>query len=100
MSSIDLQDRMIRSWHHKGLKELFEAGKTAKVRPDLQKRSLRLLDALNNALVPEDMNVPGWHFHGLRGKPKRYAVAVNGPWRITFGFDGQDAAEVDLEQYH
>ncbi len=91
---------MITSWRHKGLKELFAVGKSAKVRPDQQKKCLRLLDALQQAMVPDDMNVPGWHFHGLQGKPKRYAVAVNGPWRITFGFDGQNAFDVDLEQYH
>jgi toxin HigB-1 len=91
---------MIISWRHKGLKELFASGKSAKVRADQQKKCLRLLDALQQALVPEDMNVPGWHFHGLHGKPKRYAVAVNGPWRITFGFDVQDVIDVDLEQYH
>ena len=91
---------MILSWRHKGLKELFAVGKSAKVRPDQQKKCLRLLDALQQAILPEDMNLPGWHFHGLQGKPKRYAVAVNGPWRITFGFDGQDAIDVDLEQYH
>ena len=91
---------MILSWRHKGLKELFAVGKSAKVRPDHQKKCIRLLDALQQAIMPEDMNVPGWHFHGLHAKPKRYAVAVNGPWRVTFGFDGQDAIDVDLEQYH
>jgi proteic killer suppression protein len=91
---------MISNWRHKGLRELFESGSRAKVRPDQHKKCLRLLDALNQAVLPEDMNLPGWHFHGLRGKPKRYAIAVNGPWRITFGFEGQDAIDVDLEQYH
>ncbi len=91
---------MILSWRHKGLKELFAVGTSAKVRPDQQKKCLRLLDALQQAVLPEDINLPGWHFHGLQGKPKRFAVAVNGPWRITFGFDGQDVIDVDLEQYH
>jgi toxin HigB-1 len=91
---------MIINRRHKGLKELFVEGKSAKVRPDFQKRCLRRLDALDQAVIPEDMNVPGWHFHGLQGKPKRYAVAVNGPWRITFGFDDSNAVDVDLEQYH
>ena len=91
---------MILSWRHKGLKELFAVGKSAKVRPVQQKKCLRLLDALQQAVMPEDMNVPGWHFHGLQGKSRRYEVAVNGPWRIAFGFGGQDAIDVDLEQYH
>ena len=91
---------MISSWRHKGLRELFQSGSSSKVRPDQHRKCLRLLDALNQAILPEEMNLPGWHFHGLKGKPKRYAVAVNGPWRITFGFEGQDAIDVDLEQYH
>jgi toxin HigB-1 len=91
---------MISSWRHKGLRELFADGASAKVRADQQRRCLRVLDALNRAGMPEDMNVPGWHFHGLQGRPKRYAVAVNGPWRITFGFLDMNAVDVDLEQYH
>ena len=91
---------MITSWRHKGLRELFRVGLSAKVRADQHRKCLRLLDALESATAPEDMNVPGWHFHGLQGKPKRFAVAVNGPWRITFGFVDGDATDVDLEQYH
>ena len=91
---------MIRTWRHKGLKELFETGKSAKVRSDQHLRCLRILDALNVIESPGDMNVPGWNFHALQGKPKRWAVAVNGPWRITFEFESADAVNVNLEQYH
>jgi proteic killer suppression protein len=70
------------------------------VRQDQVARLLRLLDALNAATAPESMNVPGFGFHGLRGKPKRYAVSLNGPWRVTFGWEGKDAVDADLEQYH
>lgn len=91
---------MIRSFRHKGLKELFQTGESAKVPPHLRTRSLQILDALDAAIVPEDMNIPGWNFHGLHGKPKRYTTHVNGPWCITFEFDTGDALRVDLEQYH
>ena len=91
---------MIASWRHKGLRDLFLTGSSAKVRADQQKKYLRLLDALEQAERAEDMNLPGLHFHGLQGKPKRFAVAVNGPWRITFGFENGNAVDVDLEQYH
>lgn len=39
-------------------------------------------------------------FHGLQGKPKRYSVRVNGPWCITFEWQGENAVKVDLENYH
>ena len=91
---------MIKSFQHKGLKELFLTGKSAKVTAVLQERCLRRLDALQQAVVPIDMNVPGFDFHALRGKPKRYSVHVNGPWCITFEFNRGDAVRVDFEQYH
>jgi proteic killer suppression protein len=91
---------MIRSFKSKGLKELFEKRQSRKVATDLQARSLRRLDILTVAKRPEQMAFPGFNFHALKGKPQRYTVHVNGPWCITFGWDGEDAIDVDLEQYH
>lgn len=72
---------MLRSFRHKGLADR--------------------LEALEQAQQPEDMNVPSFDFHALRGhQPTRYTVHVNGPWCITFEFDKGDAWRVDLEQYH
>ena len=48
----------------------------------------------------EDLNVPGFDFHALRGKPQRYSLHVNGPWCITFEWDAGEAVRVDIEQYH
>jgi toxin HigB-1 len=80
--------------------ELFETGRSRKVAPELQARVLRRLDRLNAAARPGEMGLPGFDFHPLRGRLARYAVHVNGPWCITFGWHGEDAIEVDLEQYH
>ena len=91
---------MIRSFRNKGLAELFRTGKGAKVRPDLHVRALRRLDALNAASDPEDLNIPGFDFHPLKGnKPTRYTVHINGPWCITFEWADGDALHVDIEQY-
>lgn len=47
------------------------------------------------------MNMPGWKLHPLKGREAgRWSVWVSGNWRLTFGFDGRDAADVDLEDYH
>ena len=91
---------MIRSFRHKGLKELFEAGASAKVAPALQSRVMRCLDALADAAESRDMAIPGLQFHPLRGKAQRYSVHVNGPWCVTFEFRDSDAWHVDLERYH
>ena len=61
----------------------------------------RMLDRLDAAVVPEDMDLQGFKFHELKGKRKGiYAVSVSGNWRITFKFDGEGAFDVDLEDYH
>jgi len=51
-------------------------------------------------IQPEEMNVPGFDFHALRGNPIRYTVHVNGPWCVTFELEEGDALRVDFEQYH
>ena len=91
---------MIISFKHKGLSELFERGRSSKVKQDSQPRSLRRLDALDQAESLTELNVPGFNFHGLQGKPKRYSIHVNGPWCITFEWEDDDTLKVDLEQYH
>ena len=56
--------------------------------------------AIDIAKTPEALNVPGFDFHGLQGKPKRYSVHVNGPWCITFEWQGEKAVKLDFENYH
>ncbi len=73
---------MIATFKHKGLKELFETGKSAKVDPKLHQRCSDVLDAIEAAVNQQDLNLPGFNFHPLRGKPVRYSMHVNGPWAI------------------
>ena len=92
---------MIRTFRHKGLERLFIANTPRGIATAHQTRIERMLDRLDAAARPEDMNVPGWRFHPLRGAQKgRWAVAVSGNLRLTFAFDGEDAIDIDLEDYH
>lgn len=91
---------MIRSFRSRVLRVFWERGEAAGVRPDLVGRLQRRLDVLNQAIRPEDLNLPGFNFHRLQGRPVRYSLHVNGPWCVTFEWDGEDAVRVDFEQYH
>ncbi len=92
---------VIKGFRSKGLADLWSKGTTGKIDAKLQKRVLLRLDALDQAVLPADMNVTGFDYHSLRGfDPTRYTVHVNGPWCVTFAFEGPDAVDVDLEQYH
>jgi toxin HigB-1 len=92
---------MIRSYRSKALRRFNEQGDTSKLSMPNVVRVERILAMLNVAESPEEMNGPGLRFHGLKGRDKgRFAVDASGNWRITFGWDGKDVVEVDLEDYH
>lgn len=92
---------MIRSFRSKSLKRFAETGDGSKMsvqKPDRIRRMLLLLDA---AKLPQEMDVAGYRYHALRGKDKgRYAIWASENYRMTFGWDGEDAVDVDLEDYH
>jgi len=91
---------MIRSFKSKVLKKFAATGDASKLPVPEGDRVRRILVRLDAAIKPEDMDLPGFRFHGLQGKPKRYSVRVTGNYRITFGWDGEDAIDVDIEDYH
>jgi proteic killer suppression protein len=92
---------MIRSFRYKWLQAFWQAGSTRGINAQWSGRLERILDALDRATQPSDMNVPGFRFHALIGRDSsRYSVSVNANWRISFAFDGPDAIDVDLEDYH
>ncbi len=92
---------MIRSFRSKALRRYFERKDASKLSVTNFRRLDSILTTLDEAVRPDEMNVPGWRFHALKGNMKdRYAVTVSGNWRATFEWDGEDANEVDLEDYH
>ena len=92
---------MIASFRSKALRLFFETGDGRKLSVQDPRRIGRILRALNVAEDAADMNLPGFRFHALKGNHRgRYAVNASGNWRITFGWRGKDAVEVDLEDYH
>ena len=92
---------MLRSIRHRGLQRFWTRGDASGLRPDWTAKIGRLMDALDLARKPQDLAIIGIGFHALRGNLKgRYAMTVSRNWRLTFGWDGEDAIEVDLEDYH
>jgi len=91
---------MIKTFKHKGLATLWETGKS-RIDKRMHRRALIRLAVINEATSVEDINLPGYNFHGLQGfTPKRYSVHINGPWCLTFEFESSNAYQVDFEQYH
>ena len=92
---------MIRSFRHKGVEAFFRTGSKAGIQTAHAARLRLQLGRLDSAAVPEDMNLPGWKFHGLQGNLRGYyAVTVNRNWRLTFAFENGNAILVDYQDYH
>lgn len=92
---------MIRSFRHKGIENFFLTGSKAGIQPSHARKLNDQLTALNVASNPEQMRVPGWSLHLLKGSLAGYwAVTVNGNWRLTFSFEEEDAVFVDYRDYH
>jgi proteic killer suppression protein len=91
---------VIGSFRHKGLEELYLSGKSRRIGASEVRKCARILQLLEAAAKPEDMNLSGFRFHSLRGPEKRSSVRVTGNYRITFGWLGENAVEIDYEDYH
>jgi proteic killer suppression protein len=92
---------MIRRFRHRGLERFFRSGDTRGISPQHAARLRRLLTSLNASTGLAGMNLPGYRLHRLRGdREGQWAVAVSGNWRLVFRFQGEDAIDVDLVDYH
>ena len=92
---------MIKSFAHKGLEKFFHTGSKAGIQAAHADKLARQLGILNVAKDAREMNKPGWKLHKLIGRDAgRWSVWVNGNWRLTFRFIGEDAEDVDYQDYH
>ena len=92
---------MVVSFRSRVLQRYWTRGEEKGLRPDWRKRARLVLSRLDVSRGPTEMNLPGFGFHALKGDQSgRFAVTVSRNWRITFTFDGEDAVEIDLEDYH
>jgi proteic killer suppression protein len=92
---------VIKSFRHKGIEGFFATGSKAGIQPSHAAKLSVQLFQLSRARSASDMNAPGWGLHSLRGELKgHWTVRVNGNWRLTFAFEGQDAILVDYQDYH
>jgi toxin HigB-1 len=92
---------MIRTFKNKALERLFREGKVKGVPKELEKRIRVRLEVIDSAEVVDDIRIPGYDLHELKGERKgTWSIKVSGNWRITFNFENKDAYDIELEDYH
>ena len=92
---------MIQSFKHRGLKALYDGRTARRVAPGHVEKLRDILAVLDRSREPDDMNIPGFRLHPLKGNLAGFwAVSVSGNWRVTFRFDNGHAIDVDYIDYH
>lgn len=92
---------MIKSFRRRGLERFFRTGSKAGIQPKHAAKLRLQLFALDNARRPQDLNPPGWRLHPLTGPLRdHWAITVDGNWRVTFKFEGEDVILVNYLDYH
>jgi toxin HigB-1 len=92
---------MITSFKHRGLREFFETNSKRGIPPELATRLRDRLDVLDAANAIEDIGLPHFDLHELKGdRAGTWALKVNKNWRLTFTFANGDASGVNFEDYH
>ena len=92
---------MIRTFRHRGLRELYEQGRSSRTAPSHTPKLLRILTTLDRSADPQGMDLPGFRLHPLKGRLRgHYAVSVSGNWRVTFRFKDGHVFDVDYLDYH
>ena len=93
---------MIKTFADKRTKELYESGKSKRFPPGIWKRALRRLEYLDLATSVIDLKVPPSNrLHKLeRDRAGQYSISVNDQWRVCFRFEGGDAYDVEITDYH
>lgn len=92
---------MIRTFRHAGIEKFYRTGSKAGIQPKHAKRLKLQLAQLDVASGPNDMAVPIWRLHPLKGDlDGHWAVWVDENWRLTFKFEGKDVVLVDYQDYH
>ena len=92
---------MIESFRHKGLKRLYEDDDPRGVAAEHLTKLRNILARLDAAASVEDMNLPGFNLHALKGSLRGFmAVTVRANWRVVFRFAEGHAFDVDYLDYH
>jgi len=91
---------MIKTFKHKGLKKYFEKGITSGIQAAHQSKLRMQLTAIDTAQKVEDINLPGFSLHPLKGsRAGLWSIRVNGNWRVTFEYVDGNAYILNYEDY-
>jgi proteic killer suppression protein len=92
----------IRNISHKGLRRLYESDDPKGLPADTVGKLRKMLAFLDSIASEEEVrDVPTWKAHRLTGDRRgTWSLHVSRNWRLTFEIDGDELANINLEDYH
>ena len=93
---------MIRSFRDQESEKVFLRERSRRLPPDVQRVAQRKLALLDAADSLQDLRVPpGNRLESLSGSREgQYSIRVNDQWRVCFRWNGTDAHDVEITDYH
>jgi toxin HigB-1 len=94
--------RMIRSFACKETERLFYDELSRRLPTQIQRVARRKLLLLHQARSLNDLRSPfGNHLEALKNdRAGQHSIRVNDQWRICFRWQGEDASDVEIVDYH
>lgn len=93
---------MIISFGTKDTEHIWEGERVKRIPIEIQNIGRRKLRMLNNSHSISDLRIPPSNrLEKLAGKGKEfYSIRINDQWRIVFKWENNQAAEVEIIDYH
>ncbi len=91
---------MIQSFRDKETEKVWNGQRSAKFPREIQDRALRKLRLIHAAQTLNDLrSPPGNLLESLKGMTAM-SIRINDQWRIRFVWEGTDAYDVEIVDYH
>jgi proteic killer suppression protein len=93
---------VIKSFKDAETQKIYQRERSRKLPPEIQQIALRKLRMINNAINLNDLRVPPANrLEKLSGdREGQYSIRINDQWRICFEWQGSDAFNVEITDYH
>jgi toxin HigB-1 len=93
---------VIKNFKDDETQKIYQRQRSRKLPADIQQVALRKLRMINNSISINDLRVPPANrLEKLSGnRTGQWSIRVNDQWRVCFRWEGSDALDVEITDYH
>jgi len=93
---------VIKTFNNDETQKIYQRQRSRKLPSDIQQIALRKLRMINNSITINDLRVPPANrLEKLSGhRAGQWSIRINDQWRVCFRWEGSDAYDVEIADYH